>query len=204
MKNDNAQPERSKPKTGDTVTYERIEGLRVVGLTGKSGAGKSYIAKKMASKTPSSAIIDADALYHTMLHSSGMIDTLVEAFGEDILTGKQVDRKKLAAIAFSSEESLEKLNRTVLPIVAQEIIRLLEHAKQKGLKTVFIDAPTLIESKLYQVCNEVVFVVADAAIRQERIVNRDNITLDEVGQRMRFEKEDAFYVRYADRIIRNN
>ena len=33
---------------------------------------------------------------------------------------------------------------------------------------------------------------------------RERITLDEIGRRMRFEKEDEFYVRFADRIIRNN
>ena len=139
-----------------------------------------------------------------MLESDSMILSLVISFGNEILDGKKVNRKKLAEIAFSSPENLEKLNQTVLPQVAEEIIKLLHAARDKGLKAVILDAPTLIESKLYQVCNEVIFIVADAAIRQERIVDRDNITLDEIGQRMRFEKDDSFYVRYADRIIRND
>ena len=188
----------------DKRIYERIEGLRVIGITGKSGAGKSFIAKRLAAKIEKSAIIDADSLYHKMLESDSMILSLVISFGNEILDGKKVNRKKLAEIAFSSPENLEKLNQTVLPQVAEEIIKLLHAARDKGLKAVILDAPTLIESKLYQVCNEVIFIVADAAIRQERIVERDNITLDEIGQRMRFEKEDSFYVRYADRIIRND
>ena len=188
----------------DKRIYEKIEGLRVIGITGKSGAGKSFIAKRLAAKIEKSAIIDADSLYHKMLESDSMILSLVISFGNEILDGKKVNRKKLAEIAFSSPENLEKLNQTVLPQVAEEIIKLLHAARDKGLKAVILDAPTLIESKLYQVCNEVIFIVADAAIRQERIVDRDNITLDEIGQRMRFEKDDSFYVRYADRIIRND
>ena len=191
-------------KADEKYIYEKIEGIRVVGLTGKTGCGKSYIAKKLAAKTKKSAIIDADALYHTMLENDSMILSLVVAFGSDILIGKKVDRKRLAKIAFASPENLQKLNETVLPQVAEEIINIVRHAKEKGLKTIYLDAPTLIESKLYQICDEVIFVTADAAIRQERVVARDGITLDEVGQRMRFEKEDGFYVRYADRVIRNN
>ena len=110
----------------------------------------------------------------------------------------------MAKLAFASEESLDKLNKTVLPAVAEQIINMIQKAKDEGMQTVILDAPTLIESGLNQVCNEVIFITADPAIRQERIVERDNITLDEIGQRMRFEKEDAFYVRFADRIIRNN
>ena len=184
--------------------YEKIEGIRVVGLTGKSGCGKTFIAERMAARTPNSIIINADAVYHAMLKEDGTILSLVVAFGDSILDGKTINRKQLAKLAFESEESLEKLNKAVLPAVAERIIAMIIEQKQKGIATVFLDAPTLIESGLNQVCNEVIFITADPAIRQERIVERDNITLDEIGQRMRFEKEDAFYVRFADRIIRNN
>ena len=184
--------------------YKKIDGIRVVGLTGKSGCGKTFIAEKMAARTPNSIIINADAVYHSMLKEDSMILSLVVAFGDSVLEGKTVNRKQLAKLAFESEESLDKLNKTVLPAVAERIIAMIEQQKQKGITTVILDAPTLIESGLNQVCNEVVFITADPAIRQERIVERDNITLDEIGQRMRFEKDDAFYVRFADRIIRNN
>ncbi|MBR0414891.1 MAG: threonylcarbamoyl-AMP synthase [Clostridia bacterium] len=184
--------------------YEKIPGIRVVGITGKTGCGKTFIANRLAAKTPHSIVINADDVYHSMLSSDSLVLSIVVAFGDEVLDGKTINRKKLASIAFGSEENLNKLNRTVLPAVAQKIISLIEHAKASGVKTVFLDAPTLIESGLNQVCNEVIFIIADPAIRQERIVERDNITLDEIGQRMRFEKDDSFYVRYADRIIRNN
>lgn len=201
-----AATRRIQDKSQDSVSgkLEKVEGIRVVGLTGKTGCGKTYLTKKLAAKTEHSVIIDADGLYHSMLKSDSMILSLVIAFGDGILDGKKVNRKKLAALAFSSEANLAKLNQTVLPLVAKEIVNLIRRAKANGAKCVFIDAPTLIESGLNQVCDEVIFITADPAIRQERIVKRDNITLDEIGQRMRFEKDDSFYVKYADRIIRNN
>lgn len=184
--------------------YEKIPGIRVIGITGKTGCGKTYITDRLAAKTKNCAVINADKVYHSMLSEDSMILSLVVAFGNEILDGKTINRKELAKRAFASEESLDKLNKTVLPAVAQRIISLIEQAKASGTGTVYLDAPTLIESGLNQVCNEVIFITADPAIRQERIVERDNITLDEIGQRMRFEKDDAFYVRFADRIIRNN
>lgn len=184
--------------------YEKIPGIKVVGITGKSGCGKTYITEKLAAKTADCLVINADAVYHTMLQNDSMKLRIVAAFGDSVLEGTDINRKKLAILAFASEESLQKLNHAVLPAVAEEIIDRIKKAKTQGITTVFLDAPTLIESGLYQVCNEVIFITADPAIRQERIVKRDNITLDEIGRRMRFEKEDEFYVRFADRIIRNN
>ena len=185
-------------------SYEKIPGMRVIGITGKTGCGKTFISKRMAQKTSHSMLINADKVYHDMLEEDSMVLNLVIAFGNGILDGKQINRKELAKLAFSDEESLDKLNKTVLPAVAERIISIIENAKTNGITTVYLDAPTLIESGLNQICTEVIFIVADPAVRQERIVARDNITLDEIGQRMRFEKEDAFYVRFADRIIRNN
>ena len=184
--------------------YEKIPGIKVVGITGKSGCGKTYITEKLAAKTADCLVINADSVYHTMLQNDSMKLRIVAAFGDSVLEGTDINRKKLAILAFASEESLQKLNHAVLPAVAEEIIDRIKKAKTQGITTVFLDAPTLIESGLYQVCNEVIFITADPAIRQERIVKRDNITLDEIGRRMRFEKEDEFYVRFADRIIRNN
>ena len=204
IKYSDAPTGQNAPAPVQTKRYEKIPGIKVVGLTGKTGCGKTYIATRMAAKTPDSLVIDADEVYHSMLETDSMILSLVLAFGDSILIGKRINRKRLAALAFASEENLQKLNETVLPAVAEKIISLIETAKTNGIKTVFLDAPTLIESGLNQVCNEVIFIIADPAIRQERIVERDNITLDEIGQRMRFERDDEFYVRFADRIIRNN
>lgn len=196
---------RQSEKSPAKKESKKIPGIRVIGLTGKSGSGKSYIANAMSEKTENSLVIDADALYHSMLSTDSMILNIVIAFGSDVLdNNKKIDRKKLAELAFSSEENLEKLNKAVLPSVAAEVINQIQKAKNRGIKTVFLDAPTLIESGLNEICDEIIFVTADAAIRQERIVARDNLTLDETGQRMRFEKEDEFYIRNSDRIIRNN
>ncbi|MBQ3431683.1 MAG: threonylcarbamoyl-AMP synthase [Clostridia bacterium] len=199
--------EEERKKLGNEISgknYEKIPGIHVIGLTGKSGCGKTYIATHMANKRENCLMINADDVYHEMLESDSLILSLVVAFGDSVLDGKKINRKQLAKLAFASEENLDKLNKTVLPAVAERIMNMIREAKEAGMQTVILDAPTLIESGLNQVCNEVIFIIADPAIRQERIVERDNITLDEIGQRMRFEKDDAFYVRFADRIIRNN
>ena len=183
---------------------EKIEGIRVIGITGKTGAGKSVIAKQICDREPDSYVIDADRVSHYVLNMDEVAVALVYTFDKSILTKRRVDRKKLAKLVFSDIVNLNKLNEITHPIIAREIIKLIKLAKEKELKTIILDAPTLIESGINEICDEVIFVRADKDVRTTRIIARDNLTLDEARARMRFEKSDEFYERFANRIIDNN
>lgn len=183
---------------------KKINGIKVVGVTGKTGAGKGVVTQNLAGNKKDCAVIDADKLYHALLQKENMEVSLVFTFGKSILGDKGgVDRKKLAAVAFSSEENIRKLNYATHPYVAREIITLIEDAKKNGINTVYLDAPTLIESGLYRICDELIFVRADKSSRKKRIIERDGLTEAEAEQRMRLEKDDKFYLKYATKVINN-
>ena len=78
--------------------------MTVVGITGFSGAGKSTLSGVFARY--GALVLDADAIYHRLLaESAALRNALTSRFGEEILTGGQIDRRKLAPLVFSSPES---------------------------------------------------------------------------------------------------
>ncbi len=171
--------------------------MKIIGLTGPTGAGKSSltdVALNFGFK-----VVDCDLLARKAVEKGTEgLKALVLAFGEDILTPDgELDRKKLAKKAFSDKQSTELLNKSLLPF----IVKLVE--KECDGDTL-LDAPTLIESGLNKKCDAVIGVLAEKGIRLERICKRDSITEDAAMLRINAGKSDDFYKENCDYIIYNN
>ena len=184
----------------------------IVGVTGKTGSGKTQYCKSLTeldvyvceNSTLTICYLNADEIYHLML-SNEEVTGLDELFGETIRdhNGK-INRSSLAEIVFANEENINKLNDVVLPQVSNKIIHMMLNIIEEDAATPFLfvlDAPTLIESGLHNICDSIAFVKADKEIRKQRIMQRDGLTEQQADARMKFEKEDSFYEQYADRII---
>lgn len=169
-----------------------------VGLTGPSGAGKSMASAVAAEK--GFFVIDCDKTARKAVEpGTPGLSALVSAFGSGILdAGGFLNRKELAAAAFSSAEKTELLNKTLLP----HITALIE--PELCREYVLLDAPTLYESGLDKKCDVTVAVLADVSERTERIIRRDGLTLNEARLRISAGKPDSFYLERADKILYNN
>lgn len=176
---------------------------RIIGITGPSGSGKSLLCKHLADT--GIHCIDADAVYHGMLlPPSRCLDELVRVFGADLLSENgEIDRRVLSARVFSDPLQLKLLNETVLPIVIDEINRIIGDLISKGAQAVAVDAPTLIESGFYRSCDMIIAVLAPPEVRLERIIARDGISRERAMQRILSQKEDSFYSSVADVTIFN-
>ena len=198
------------PKTGvGLAVYNRLiraAGFKVivlknmVGMTGPTGSGKSsagVIAREMGIK-----VIDCDE-YARIAVRPGMpgLDALVNAFGIEILNQEDgtLNREALAAVAFSSKEKTELLNKTLLP----HIVTLI-YAEIDSSQPILLDAPTLFESGMDLVCDKTLTVLADKEIRLKRIIERDKLTITGAKERMNAGKDDDFYRNRADYIVCNN
>lgn len=170
----------------------------IVGLTGPSGAGKS-MASEIAEKN-GFFVINCDIIARKAVEpETAGLAALVAAFGSEILDSSgRLNRKKLAAEAFSSPEKTELLNKTLLP----HITALIE--PELSREYVLLDAPTLYESGLDGKCDITVAVLADTQKRTERIIERDGLTLNEARLRIAAGKPDSFYLERADKILYNN
>ncbi|MBQ7861662.1 MAG: dephospho-CoA kinase [Clostridia bacterium] len=178
--------------------------MLVIGLTGKTGAGKSTVASYLKEK--GCFVIDGDLVAREIvMPSSPALKELAEAFGKDIiLEDGSLDRKALAQKAFSSAEGTALLNRITHPHIKARFEELLAKASKEGFAVAVIDAAALLESDCKDLCEKIIVVHADEQIRLERILSRDRITYEQAMTRINGQKDDNYYLRQADIIIFNN
>ena len=170
----------------------------VLGLTGPTGAGKGIFSE--TAKELGFNVIDCDTVARQAV-KKGMpaLSALTETFGSDILLdGGDLDRGKLAKLAFSSRENTELLNKTVLPYIKELVLKQI-----KGDR-VLLDAPTLFESGIDSICDKTVAVLANRNLRKERIVLRDSLDDISAEARLSAGKPDEFYSDRVDEMIIND
>lgn len=173
----------------------------ILGLTGQTGSGKSTL-KSVAEKS-GYFVIDCDKTAHNITsNSSEAKNALCLAFSNDILDDNgEICRKKLAKAAFASKEKTELLNKTVLPFIVKEIENIIENS---SCNRIILDAPTLFESGINNICALTVAVLADENLRRQRIIARDGLTEKAAALRLKAAKSDEYYKQKADIIIYNN
>lgn len=178
--------------------------MMILGLTGKTGAGKSMVCSLL--KERGCYIIDADKVAREILEpDSPVIEELKTTFGEDVVKyNGEVDRKILAAKAFSSREKTEKLNAITHPVIREKILEEIDVAKIEEYEVCVIDAAALLESEIKNDCNYIAVVFAPVDVRLKRIIERDNMSVTDAKRRIDAQKEDEFYLKNADIIIIND
>jgi len=172
----------------------------IIGLTGPTGAGKSSL--RQVAENFGAAFIDCDTVVHSIFETDAdCIKAVAAAFGEDTIENGRVNRKALAQKAFASNEATQLLNETVFPFVTYAILREIEAKKEQ---IVILDAPTLYESGIDEICCLTLAVLADKEIRTRRIKARDNLSDEAAELRLTAGKDDEFYLNKAQKIIYNN
>ncbi|MBP0990306.1 MAG: dephospho-CoA kinase [Oscillospiraceae bacterium] len=179
--------------------------LRIVGLTGQTGAGKSTVCKILENN--GYVIIDADKVSHEITDTNkNCLCDLVMKFSCIILNADgTLNRKKLASIVFSDKKNLNTLNKTILPYIIDEINRRLEqYGSSSEFNIAVLDAPTLFESGFDKQCDAVVSVIADKETRLARIIKRDGLSEKEALERINAQNDEEFYTSSSNYIIKND
>ena len=178
--------------------------MKIIGITGPTGAGKSFFSEYLAER--GIPVIDADEVYHALLvPPSACLDALRSAFGEGVFREDgTLNRPALSEIVFHDEKKLQLLNETVLGFVLDQIRGMLRDLAQEGNRAVAVDAPTLIESGFDRECDTVVSILAPAQERLRRIVARDHITEERAHARIDSQQPDDFYRRHSHAVLIND
>ncbi|MEW9081456.1 dephospho-CoA kinase [Caldanaerobacter subterraneus] len=177
--------------------------MRVVGLTGGIGSGKSTVSEILAKL--GAKIIDADLVSREIMEKGKeAYNEIVDCFGKEILDKEgNIDRKKLGSIVFSDKEKLKRLNEITHPKIIDKIKKMIEEEKDKD-KVIVIDAALLIETGLYKLVDEVWLVVVDIDTQIKRVMERDGFSCEEALKRIKSQMPLEEKIKYADFIINNS
>lgn len=155
--------------------------MKLIGLTGGIGAGKSTVSARLRDR--GAVIVDADAITKDLQRpGTDVFAAMVAHFGDRILaTDGTLDRQGLAAIVFNDADELKALNAIVHPAVGVEILRQMEERTTTD-DVVVLDIPLLVEGGRYKV-GGVLVIDTPVDVAVERLV--DQRGFDEADARAR-------------------
>jgi dephospho-CoA kinase len=175
--------------------------VKLVGLTGGIGAGKSSVSARLAAK--GAVIVDADAIVRDVQAAgTEVFGAIVERFGPGVVgPDGELDRPALAAIVFGDPEALKELNALVHPAVGAEVVRRV--AEQQGTdRVVVLDVPLLVESGRYRASGVIVVdVPQDMAVA--RLARDRGMPEDDARARMTRQVSREERLAKADFVIDN-
>ena len=179
--------------------------MLIIGLTGGIGSGKSTVSEYL-SKNMGLTIIDADQIARDVTRpGQETLLKLREAFGSEIINDDgTLDRRKLAGIAFQSDEKKKLLEKITHSAIREEINCRLRTSAAKHENAVVLDVPLLMESGIDGLCDTVWVVTTAKDVRIERISARDGITKEEINARINAQISDRERFARADEIIDNS
>ena len=176
----------------------------LVGLTGGIGSGKSLAASFF--KELGAYIIDADQLSRDLVHpGQTALNEIIDHFGKNILDDKgSLNRGKLAKVVFQNPDQKTVLESILHPkIFKKEQEEYLKICAHDPSAIVIIDAALLIESGNYKHVNIVIVVRSNEESQIQRILSRNEFSLDEVKTRINNQMSLDDKIKYADFILDN-
>ena len=175
--------------------------MKVIGLTGGIGSGKSTVSQFLAGLGV--IIIDADRMGHEAFkHDTELWQEVVAAFGQQIVTSSgDIDRKRLGEIVFGNTESLSRLNQIMHPRMYDIVKTRLEEYRRQGVVVVVLEAPLLIEASWVSLVDEVWVAVASKATVLKRLQERTGLSKEESLARIRSQLPSEERVKRADVVI---
>ena len=176
-----------------------------IGLTGQSGAGKGEFSRIFLEKVKA-VCLDTDITARQVVEKGKpCLDELSGYFGNEILDENgNLDRKKLASIAFSDKEKHQKLNTITHFHIMKEICAWLSDTAEGGAKVAIIDAPLLFESGADKLCDITVGIIAPYSTRLQRVMKRDGIDEKNAKIRIDSQPDDSFFKDKCTYIICND
>jgi dephospho-CoA kinase len=171
--------------------------MRILGLTGSIGMGKSTTAKMFAEAGV--PVYDADATVH-QLYEGEAVAAIEAAFPGTIVNGK-VDRTLLSPRVVHDAEAMKRLESIVHPMLRAHHQKFLDDAEKSGAPVAVVDVPLLYETGGESRVDAVVVVTTAPDVQRERILARDGMTPEKLDAILAKQLPDAEKRRRADFIV---
>lgn len=180
--------------------------IKVIGITGQVGSGKSAVANIMKDRFDAYLIL-TDIIAHNLMKKGAICyQLIINYFGNEILDEtREINRSKLSNIVFRDANKLSDLNDMVHPyvmnIVFDDIRRL---KKENSLKYVIIETAILIESGYKEICDEIWYVTISNETRRERLRKSRGYSDEKIDNILKNQLNDKALRENSTRIIDNN
>ncbi len=178
--------------------------MKIIGLTGGIGSGKTSVAAKL--RALGARVFDADeTAKNAVLPGTEGFFKVVETFGHQIVDADgKLNRAALAEIVFNDKAALKRLEEIIHGYVWQETDKFLKACQQSGERAAILDIPLLIECGWHQKVDEVWLVVLPVEKQIMRTMKRSGMTAEAVQARIAAQMPLEEKKKYATLIIDNS
>jgi dephospho-CoA kinase len=178
--------------------------MKIIGLTGGIGSGKSTAAHILAEF--GAKVIDADKVAHEVFDpGTEGLQKVVETFGKGVLNSLgEIDRKKLGEIVFNNPTALSTLNEIIHPRAYELTRSRLEEFRKQGIEVVVLEVILLVEAGWDHLADEIWVTVATEDTVVKRLQESRGLTKEEILTRIHAQTPNKERTKYADVIIEND
>lgn len=178
--------------------------MRVIGLTGGVGSGKSLAAEILRRITRGDLLIADDLGHLAMRKGTEGYRRIVDAFGECILSDNgEIDRRKLGEQVFGREDLLRELNGIVHPQVISYIKSYIAEREALG-GTIILESAILFETGCEELCDEVWYVWVPEQVRIRRLQESRGYSREKCEAIMAQQMQEEEYLTRCSHMIRND
>ena len=176
--------------------------IKLVGLTGGIGSGKSTVARMLRER--GIPVLDADVIARQVVESGQPAHSEIAAARPEVIAaGGHIDRKRLGAIVFSDPGSQARLQAITHPRIREQVSVQTAALAAAGHHLAFLEAALLVETGYYRQLDGLVVVSLDEEAQVGRVMARDACSRESALARIRAQKPLADKIRVADHVIDN-
>lgn len=180
--------------------------MRVIGITGGVGAGKTRILEYLKENTNCDIIVADQVANKCKEPGQPCYESIVALLGKEVLDSDgTIDRKKMASLIFEDGTLLNKVNNLIHPIVQSFILNKIEKEKAENkLKVIFLEAALLIEAGYLPYLDELWYIHVDHKERVRRLQEGRNYTKEKTESIIRYQLSEEEFLGHANVVINNS
>ena len=179
--------------------------LRVIGITGGVGTGKSKVLDYLEHEYHAT-VRQLDKIAKELQEKgTPCYDAIVEAFGSEVLLPDgNLDRSVIAKVMFSDSEKRQLINKLIHPKVKGWIKEDIKKERLKGVPLYVIEAALLVEDNYKEICDEIWFIYSEKSVRMSRLEKSRGYSKEKIEQIMSAQLSDQEFRENTDVTVENS
>jgi dephospho-CoA kinase len=172
-----------------------------IGITGGMGSGKSFVCSIIENLGYPIFYSDKEAKW-LMENNASLIAEIKKIVGNNAYTNNKINKEEIRKYIFNNAENRKKLNEIVHPAVTQHFDHWAQQFASNSL--IFNESALLIETGSYKRFDKIILITASQDVKIKRLIQRENVSTEEIRLRMNSQLSDEVKKDHADYIIENN